>query len=642
MKNLTFRKSKLFWIISLFLAGFIVFLLLGISDKNELPRHAQFPGKQHTIIGKQEKCFDCHAGMTGFAPVHDPQVIGCTPCHLGDPQASKKRKAHRKMIAVPGNLEDAFLTCGTLDCHQDLAIRVKRSLMTSMSGVISVDRFIFGESESLDVHAHVMQLSEASPVDRHLRQLCASCHLGAKKESFGPITEHSRGGGCNACHLNYSEQALNELDRYDQNDEHTLPSIHPALNLQVSNTHCFGCHSRSGRISTNYEGWHETQLTEEEVLGKEGYRKLADGRVFRFVSPDVHHLAGIECIDCHSALEVMGDGTRHLHKEDAVRIRCEDCHFEGAPETVGISDLDEESRLILSLRKFNSRDHQFVVGHQDNPLWNVSIDTSGNAKMISKNSGEVHPLNPPKEVCSRNGAHQSLTCSACHTEWAPQCVGCHTAYEPDTRAFDLLDRKAIRGKWVEYLGEFFAEAPSLGVVEELSADSAQIRQIKTFIPGMIMTIDGSAFPGNNPNTPHRFHRLFAPGVAHTTNSTGRTCISCHNNPLALGYGRGQLIYEKDGGTGSWQFYPEYAASEYDQLPEDAWIGFMQEPVGLSATRSNARPFSIAEQKRILTVGACLTCHEEQSEIMWNTLGDYEGQLKKKSSQCVLPDWKDVN
>jgi hypothetical protein len=57
-----------------------------------------------------------------------------------------------------------------------------------------------------------------------------------------------------------------------------------------------------------------------------------------------------------------------------------------------------------------------------------------------------------------------------------------------------------------------------------------------------------------------------------------------------------------------------------------------------ATRENVRPFSIEEQKNILTVGACLTCHKPDSEIMKNSLSDYTIQKKNLSSDCILPTW----
>ena len=74
----------------------------------------------------------------------------------------------------------------------------------------------------------------------------------------------------------------------------------------------------------------------------------------------------------------------------------------------------------------------------------------------------------------------------------------------------------------------------------------------------------------------------------------------------------------------------------DMLPEDAWIPFLKQPDGNYSTRSNTRPFSLEEQKHILLVGACLECHDEDSELMLSTLDDFEEVLERKSVKCILP------
>jgi hypothetical protein len=51
-----------------------------------------------------------------------------------------------------------------------------------------------------------------------------------------------------------------------------------------------------------------------------------------------------------------------------------------------------------------------------------------------------------------------------------------------------------------------------------------------------------------------------------------------------------------------------------------------------------RPFNVAEQKRILTAGACLTCHTEKSEVMWLCLHDIKAAIKMKAKACTLPAW----
>ncbi|HRF40697.1 MAG TPA: hypothetical protein PK198_18025 [Saprospiraceae bacterium] len=606
-------------------------LIRSLQQDNTTPaHHPGTPGQAREILGSDESCMGCHGDMTGFETSHQPRLIGCTPCHLGNARAFDKDKAHADMVLVPGNQSNVYQTCGTANCHGDIALRVENSLMSSMSGVVSVNRFVFGEQDSPNGFAHIRDIGTASAADTHLRHLCASCHLGNEKTHPAPVGERSRGGGCIACHLQYNADAMASLQSY-QTDKALLPRVHPAINLQVGNEHCFGCHSRSGRISTNYEGWHETTLQPDEVAGQPGFRLLEDGRVFRQMPPDVHHTAGLACIDCHSSAEVMGDGQRYAHEEDAVKMRCEHCHFSGRPPTLPYDSLDLESKKIMALRGVAGQGKRFVHG-----IWNVQMSESGIPFLLSKNTGKRHPLPAPAEVCSRQGAHASLSCSACHTSWAPQCVGCHTTYRPDLQAFDLLDKKKTPGKWEEHLGEFFAEAPTLGVVQHSSVSAEQVRHIQTFIPGMIMTLDKSAFTGRQQAAD--FHRLFAPSASHTTSAKGRSCQSCHSQPLALGYGRGRLDFVQQGRQGRWFFYPEYATDPHDGLPQDAWIGFLQEPKRRASTRSNVRPFSVAEQQRILAVGACLQCHKDQSKVMQEALRDFEGVKRGMSGRCAVPVW----
>jgi hypothetical protein len=119
---------------------------------------------------------------------------------------------------------------------------------------------------------------------------------------------------------------------------------------------------------------------------------------------------------------------------------------------------------------------------------------------------------------------------------------------------------------------------------------------------------------------------------------GRSCKSCHNNPEALGYGEGLLVFNIKEGKGKWEFKPRFENDINDNLPADAWIDFLQTRNGMVSTRKNVFPFTVEQQKKILTVGACLTCHKEDSEIMLKSLNDFEKLVKGKKSQCVMPVW----
>jgi len=153
------------------------------------------------VRGRREACLVCHENMQGFTDSHSVEGLGCTSCHLGNPFTLDKSQAHEKMILIPGNLANASKTCGTADCHPDITQRIQNNIMTTNSGMVTVDRYVFNEENNLDELAHIQNIGH-SAADEHLRNLCAHCHLGNPKREFGAINEMSRGGGCNDCNLN--------------------------------------------------------------------------------------------------------------------------------------------------------------------------------------------------------------------------------------------------------------------------------------------------------------------------------------------------------------------------------------------------------------------------------------------------------
>ncbi len=581
---------------------------------------------------QKEYCLTCHSGMSGFAPAHNPQKIGCVSCHAGNGTAPEKKAAHRGFVRVPGNLATAMLTCGQTGCHPAISANIQTSLMATGRGIVSVDRFVFGEAPSPDGEGHLSALGN-SPADRHLRNLCASCHLNLPKTEPKPIGELSRGGGCTACHLNYSRAAQKQLKTFQKSGK--LPAVHPALTLTITNDHCFGCHSRSGRISTNYEGWHETLLRPEQAHPDSLYRHLEDGRILSRQTPDVHHEKGMACIDCHNYRETMGVGRNYRHEEEAVEISCGDCHFSGKPETVGWKKLNAVERKILRLRSQESKSRRYLAMRRNGrAILNAYLDANGRPVLEGKLSGKTYKLKPPDALCTREiSGHRRLSCQGCHTAWAPQCVSCHTEFDAKKTGWDHLKRQKIKGRWVEYRADFLPEPPVLGVRK------AGREIVDVFVPGMILTIDKRK-SGNAPPGVHYqiFQRLYAPVAPHTIAKKGRDCRSCHNNPLAIGFGRGTLGYVKlQNGKGRWNFEPAYQNHPADGLPYDAWTEFLRERTGVVSTRIGARPFNLKEQQRILRVGACLTCHPANRRNVKLIYSNFPAALKRVSALCVLPE-----
>jgi hypothetical protein len=507
--------------------------------------------------------------------------------------------------------------------------------MTTMAGVVSVDRAVWGTRGQSSQRANVEALGRTG-ADSHLRQLCASCHLGAEKTSLGPMAEDSRGGGCNACHLQYSPAALMDVSRRNT----TTPHTHPDVSIVIQPTACFGCHSRSGRISTNYEGWNE--VSGRADVSPRRNRRLADGRLFAFVAPGIH-ARGMDCVDCHTAREVMGDGETRARQDEAVRVRCEDCHqrpgLSGAGGermvTVPLERLDPESRRIAELRGRNTPGERFLAtARGGDALMNTGVDPHGVPWLVAKRSGQRLPLKPPTAICVQGAGHGRLSCVSCHAAWAPRCPQCHTAFDPRSKAIDLLDGLTTPGAWIETPGEFRAVPPTLGV-RVVSRGAPGHDVIDTFIPGMVMTLDRNQTSGARPDIV--FRRLYARAFSPTIGKSARSCQSCHADPVALGYGEGTLSYDRDGDRGRWRFVPRFAPGP-DGLPADAWTGFVQERTAATFTRNDVRPFSVEEQKRILAVGACLTCHAPTSPAMRDAVTDWRAALARVTAKCLLPTW----
>ncbi|MCA9732793.1 MAG: hypothetical protein H6696_16875 [Deferribacteres bacterium] len=578
------------------------------------------------VNGQPESCLLCHAEMQGFVTGHLPVLIGCSGCHLGQPTERDKNDAHANMLLVPGNIAEAEESCGNRICHPDYAKWVPNTLMSTGRGIVSVNRFVFGESDSPDGPGHLSQLGN-SPADKHLRQLCASCHLTLPKTQPSPISERSRGGGCTACHLQYSDEAKSQFQNYKETGE--LPTQHPQLNVQIRDENCFGCHSRSARISTSYEGWHETLLAVEDVQPDSTFRIFQDGRVFSRQAQDIHYQRGMSCIDCHTWRETMGDGTRYNHQEEQIEIVCDDCHFTGKPRTISIDSLRQHDLQVLGKRRWQSLVKTMLrLKKSGSPLLNSFIDSTGTAKLILKNSGALRDLRPPSAQCGTTiPGHNRLSCQTCHTQWAPTCIACHTEYEPQNTSFDHLQQKDVPGAWIEYADGQLPVPPTLGVQKEV---------IETFIPGMILTISSQEKNlGNSGGDEKIFRRMYAPIRAHTIGIKARTCESCHNNPRALGYGEGKLeFFTTYAGYGKWVFTPTYANHPEDGLPADAWIAFLQPSPSSEATRSDIRPFTIVEQQKILSVGACLTCHEGTKQNIDQIYGKYSQSLDNLSEKCL--------
>ncbi|WP_445475532.1 cytochrome c3 family protein [Methanococcoides methylutens] len=151
---------------------------------------------------------------------------------------------------------------------------------------------------------------------------------------------------------------------------------------------CSACHATSCTSCHTGEGGHGGDITLETCdqchFKKQTSYFQGELPAHKGIAPnaDVHYEKGLDCIDCHTAEEVHGDGVAYGSQMEAVKTTCADCHTD--PEKI-------------------------VNGMA---VTQYSIDNS------------AHSIHDEK-----------LDCSACHSGWVITCENCHL----ETGQLDKID-----------------------------------------------------------------------------------------------------------------------------------------------------------------------------------------------------------
>ncbi|MFO0744697.1 MAG: hypothetical protein U1F43_03350 [Myxococcota bacterium] len=465
---------------------------------------------------------------------------------------------------------------------------MRGSLMATARGLIAVDRWAMGELATPDgdeTMAELLARTAPSPAEDHLRRLCAGCHLGARRDDRDDAVV-GIGSGCGACH----------------GGPRTPGAAHRPVDGKVGDERCLGCHSRSGRISLAYQGLAEVDAARPSGCG--AAVALFDGRSGCAMPADVHQRAGLACVDCHLHSELMGDGLAHRHAAEAVEVTCQSCHGPVAPDGettwARVDDAITRDRL-RQLGEARPDGERVRLGRRGTPLWNLRPGPEPGAwQLVGKLDGARHAVRPtPSDAAHRQAGHERLTCSACHSTWAPRCATCHTRFEPGEAQWDFGRAALAPGSWLESHEQLDVGPPSLGV------DDAG--HIGPAVPGMLADLDARAAGG-----PRRDLRLYAPIAPHTTGAA-RGCASCHADARALGLGSARLALAPDG-----------VALE-PARPDDRWVDLFA--AAAPGTRRNARSLDPDEQRRALRVGYCLGCHAA-GDALWLAFDDALARLRE--------------
>ena len=558
----------------------LLLILLGVLFLIARENLTQRPAQLHQLLsGQIEMCLACHKEEK-LDPAHDARVVGCSSCHLGDPLAFEKEKAHQGLVFNPGDLRVVEKTCGVEGCHAPDVKKVKNSLMATNRGILATLLFYWGEAENQHGDYSVEQLigsGETSLALDYFRKLCATCHLWKQRGDL-PGFFGEKGGGCTACHYTRPEKprAIRPWETFlEFFGRERKDKPHPLILKKMPMENCIRCHNRSGRVGTSYIGIYEGEnYGAPYEAGGLSSKRLPGERFYLDLPVDAHHAKGMTCIDCHTRDEIMGDGSRHAHYEQALEISCEICHTRGKPL---------KTRKEKELNNIREEEGKFVL--------------------ISKLDDARHPLNPPREGSCDYPGHKRLSCEACHSTWIPQCYGCHVKRDARETHLDKLSLEETPGWWEEGRSYLRFETPMMAVWGE---------QIILVTPGcqdIVTVIDEQGEPVE------KFNSLTMAALnPHTTSKEGRSCQECHANPKSMGLGTGTVWKE----NGRWRFNPVDQGITTDAgstPPLDAYVDIDGTPLQKSA-RPELRPFNRKELARILRIGQCLPCHQDYDDPVY--------------------------
>ncbi len=533
-----------------------------------------------TTSGRIDMCLSCHLEEK-LDPAHDPRVIGCASCHLGDALAIDKERGHKDMVLNPGDLRVVEKTCGIEGCHPTDVKKVMNSLMATNRGIIGTLLYYWDESDSQDSDLTVKQLmdsGETSLALDYFRKLCATCHLWKQKNDLpgAPDFFNEKGGGCSACHYLLPEgEEVQGVAGFGDDIRVQKKKQHPLIIRKVAEENCIRCHNRSGRIGLSYTGIFESEGygTPYEKGGMSS-KQLPGQRFYLEIAEDIHHQKGMACIDCHTRNEIMGDGTSYAHYEDQLEISCEMCHS----EKPGIT-------------------------RKGDPVINISKQ-GDKFQMTGKINDKVYPLAQPKKgVCDFEG-HKRMTCESCHSTWVPQCYGCHAKRDETQKHLDKLTLEETAGMWEEGRSYIRYEKPMLALWnDEVVIVTPGCQDVVTLIDK-----DGNVEGG--------FNRFTMAAInPHTTQASGRSCADCHQSTKTVGLGEGTVSVDAEG---VWSFAGINQGVDTlvgQTVPLDAFVDI--NGVALQhSSRPELRPFNKEELRSILMVGQCISCHDSYEDPMW--------------------------
>jgi hypothetical protein len=381
---------------------------------------------------------------------------------------------------------------------------------------------------------------------------------------------------------------------------------------------CLACHQRSGRHALSYQGLMDGNNGLVPTRGGgPGPVHASDDRNFTHIAADVHFAAGMECIDCHTGREIMGEGYAAPDMRGQLEIRCEDCHGDGERRPALATVAREHEAPVRESRQYALRvrpGDRVVLTSKGRPYSNV-LERDGAIVLATKRSGKqlrcaVVTGTPEHRIAG----HERMECSACHSRTVVQCYGCHTAYDRRSDGWDFVQSRETEGEWsetedVRRLYPFPLAVNARGRISPVTPGC------QTFVT--VIEKDGRASKSEYVALYKGRPQLrFAPFFGHNTGKRAIGCTECHANPAFLGFGQHTVERGEIRGT--------LLCERNPKKPLDGFLAMENGRVVSHAaiTTAGARPLRHDEVRRTLAVNLCLVCHETGKDPIYGKRIDY--------------------
>lgn len=511
-------------------------------------------------------------------------------------------------------------SCG--GCHRYQLERVASTIMQTNAGMI---RNIQLTWEGEDGHSYSVQggnafdaggkplnsrpVAELDNLSGELyRKFCSRCHVGTSNPDSYAATHAA---GCAACHFPW-----NEAGTYTGKDRTmTGKAGHSASHAMASlpdTAACTRCHNRSGRIAYSYQGLYDGNNGLVPTRRGEAGPEMGSGaRNLVHIAPDVHAAAGMECIDCHTSRDVMGDGYQYRNMYLQTEVACEDCHGSAtlAPRYREISrENDEALRESRSYKRPLTSGMRLIQTSKGRSYSNVFYE-NGAVWLQGKRSGKLHRskviTGTPEHTIA---GHGRLECYACHSRTSVQCYGCHTRYDKGRTGRDFITGEETPGA--------FSETEDYRMLYPFPLALNQRGRISPVTPGCQTFVSVAEKDGSLSKTEYvtpfkgAQQLRFAPFYSHNSGTRAIGCMECHANPRFLGFGQGVIEGNSIKGT--------LLCERSEVKPLDGFLAMEAGRVrAFSAiTRENARPLNGSEVKRTLALNLCLPCHAKAADPIY--------------------------